>query len=44
MTILYGPMYMNLDDFPAYSDSLTETFETKINRNLQFCHGYPKIR
>ena len=36
-------MYINLDDYLPYSDSLSESFETKTNPNLRCCYGYPKI-
>ena len=35
LTRLYGPIYMNLDDFPPYSDPISEIFETQINPNVQ---------
>ena len=34
----YEPMYMDLEEFPPYSDLLYEIFETKIYCNL----GYEK--
>ena len=33
-------MYLQLEDHPPYSDKLSETFETNINKNLRCCHGY----
>ena len=33
-------MYLDLDDYPPYSDKKSVIFETHINRNLIFIHGY----
>ena len=33
-------MYLQLDDYPPYSDKRSVLFETKINRNLRCSHGY----
>ena len=40
LTCLYGPMYLDLDDYPPYSDKRSVIFETHINRNLRCSHGY----
>ena len=40
LTCLYGPMYLELDDYPQYSDLKSVIFDTHINRNLRFIHGY----
>ena len=40
MTCLYGPMYLQLDDYPPYSNERSENFEKHINRNLRCSHGY----
>ena len=42
LTRLYGQIYTNFDEFPPYSYSLSDIFETKINSNLQCFHEYPK--
>ena len=31
LTRLYGPMYLELDDYPPYSDKISVNFETHIN-------------
>ena len=41
LTILHGPMYMDLDDYPPYTDEFLDIFETKINFSIRCCHGYP---
>ena len=33
-------MYLQLDDYTPYYDTLSDIFETKINKNLRCCHGY----
>ena len=40
LTCLYGTMYLELDDYPPYSDKISVIFETHINRNLRCSHGY----
>ena len=40
LTCLYGPMYLQLDDYPPYSGKNSEIFETHININLRCIHGY----
>ena len=40
LTCLYGPMYLQLDDYPPYSDEISDIFEKHINRNLICSHGY----
>ena len=40
LTCLYGHMYLQLDDYPPYSDKISDIFETRINRNLRCIHGY----
>ena len=40
LTCLYGPVYLELDDYPPYSDKISVIFETHINRNLICSHGY----
>ena len=37
---LYGSMYLQLDDYPPYSDKISDTFSTQINSNLRCIHGY----
>ena len=34
-------MYIEFDDYPRYTDAISDIFETRINLNLNFCHGYP---
>ena len=33
-------MYLESDEYPPYSDKISVIFETNINRNLRFSHGY----
>ena len=33
-------MYLELDDYPPYSDKKSVIFETHINSNLRFINGY----
>ena len=33
-------MYLQLDEYPPYSDKLSDIFETKINENLRCYHVY----
>ena len=33
-------MYLQLDDYPPYSDKISDIFETHINSNLICIHGY----
>ena len=40
LTCLYGPMYLQLDDYPPYSNERSENFEKHINRNLRCIHEY----
>ena len=35
-----GPMYIDFDEYPPYSDTISEYFETNINANIQCDHGY----
>ena len=41
LTRLYGQMYMDFGDYPPYIYALWGFFETRINSNIQCCHGYP---
>ena len=40
LTCLYGPRYLELDDYPPYSDKRSIIFETHNNRNLRYSHGH----
>ena len=40
LTCPYVTMYLQLDDYPPYSDKISDIFETHINRNLRCSHGY----
>ena len=40
LTCLYGPMYLQLDDYPPYYDKKSVIFETHIIRNLIYIHVY----
>ena len=40
LTRLYGPMYLELDDYPLYYYRKSVIFETHINRNLRRINGY----
>ena len=33
-------MYLQLDEYPPYSDKISDIFETPININLRCIHGY----
>ena len=37
---LYGPMYLQFDDYPPYSDTKSDIFDTHINSNLRCIPGY----
>ena len=37
---IYGSMYLELYDYPKYSDKISVIFETHITRNLRCSHGY----
>ena len=37
---LYVPMYLQLDEYPPYSDKISDFFETNINSNLRCINGY----
>ena len=38
LTCLYGPMYLQLDDYPLYSDKKSDIIETHNNSNLRCIH------
>ena len=40
LTCLYGPIYLELDDYPPYYDKISFIFETHINRNLRCSNVY----
>ena len=40
LTCLYGTIYLELDDYPPYSDKISVIFETHININLRCSHVY----
>ena len=40
LTCVYGPMYLQLDDYPPYTGKNSDIFETHINSNLRCIHGY----
>ena len=40
LTCIYGPMYLELDDYPTYYDKIPVIFETQIDRNLKCSHEY----
>ena len=40
LTCLYGPMYLDLEDYPPYSYEIPFILETHINRNLRCSHEY----
>ena len=33
-------MYIDVDDYPPYSGSMSEIFETDVNANIQCDNGY----
>ena len=39
---MYGPVYVQFYYFLPYSDTLSDIYETNINKNLRFCHGYKR--
>ena len=43
LTRIYGPMYLELDDYPPYSDKKSVIIEAQINRNLRCIHGYNNL-
>ena len=36
----FGPIYIDFDDHPPYSDALSRIFETNINAHIWCDHGY----
>ena len=40
LTFVYGPMYLQLDDYPLYTGKNSDIFEIHINSNLRCIHGY----
>ena len=40
LTCLYGPMYLQLDDYPLYTGKNSDIFDTHNNSNLRCIHGY----
>ena len=40
ITLLYGPMHFPSGDYPPYSDTKCEIFETNINKAFRCIHGY----
>ena len=40
LTCLYGPIYLELDDYPPYSDKKLDIFDTHINIKFIRIHGY----
>ena len=40
LTCVYGPLYLQLDDYPPYTGKNSDIFETHINNNLRCIHGY----
>ena len=40
LTCLYGLIYLQLDDYPPYSDKKSDIFQTHINSNSRCIHGY----
>ena len=40
LSSLYGTMYIKLDDYSPYKDSLSEIFEMNFNEKIMFCYGY----
>ena len=39
---MYEPIYIKLYDFPTYSNSLSEMFETKVIPKSPCCNGFLK--
>ena len=40
LTHIYGPMYLELNDYPPYSDKKSFVFDTHIKINLIYLYGY----
>ena len=40
LTCVYGPMYLQLDDYLPCTGKNSDIFETPINSNLRCIHGY----
>ena len=40
LTCIYGTMYLDLDEYPPYSDKISVIFDTHMNRNLRCSHIY----
>ena len=36
----FGPIYIDFDDYPPYSDRISENFGTNFNENMQCDRGY----
>ena len=36
----FGPMYIDFDEYPRYSDRNSEILEKNVNGNIQCVHGY----
>ena len=36
----FGPIYIDFDEYPTYSGTISENFETNVNVNIQRDHGY----
>ena len=37
---IFRPMYIDFDEYPRYSGSISEIFEKNANENIQCVHGY----
>ena len=37
---IFGPMYIDFDEYPCYSGRNSEIFEKNVNENIQCVHGY----
>ena len=40
LTHIYGPIYLQLDEYLPYSDQISDIFETHIKRNLRCSNRY----
>ena len=38
---MFGPMYIDFDEYPLYSGARSENFEANINAHIQCDHVYP---
>ena len=37
---IFGPIYIDFDEYPPYSGRIYENFETNVNENIKYDYGY----